>query len=361
MQDGKDFIREIRINPILPDESVIVTTERGKRPKKEEVPLIYDAREHDEACPFCRGNEAMTPPSIIQVPEIGDWQLRIIKNLYPMLGDDRQSTNFNFGMHQVFSGYGRHDVIVDHPNHGIQIYEMSEEHLSLLFLTYHRRAERLYQNDNRLKYVLIFKNFGPAAGASIKHTHSQIISTPVVPRNLQAEILTGNRFYQENQRCIFCDIIDEALTFEVTLYDKESREMKRKISVGQFVIERSERFIAIKPFASRYEWEMHILPLKHQADFLGTSQEDLADLARLFKKVMARLNAVLGGAPQYNFFFHSLPHSSEYAENVSAFHWHIEICPRTSISTGFELGSGFFVNTIAPEDAAERLRNVKLG
>lgn len=359
MQDEKDFIREIRINPILPDEPVIVTTERSKRPKKKETPPVHDERAHVADCPFCRGNEVMTPPSIVQVPETGDWQLRIIKNLYPMLGDDRFDRNFNYGMHQTFSGYGRHDVIVDHFNHGVRIHEMETGHLALLLSTYRNRAERLYQNDEQLKYVVVFKNYGPAAGASIAHTHSQIVATPVVPRNLQAELRAGNDFFQKNQRCIFCDLIDEALTFEVTLYDKVSQEVKRKISVGQFIVDRSERFIAIKPFASRYEWEIHILPLMHQADFLSATPEDLADLAKLFKRVMARLNAVLGGL-QYNFFFHSLPHGKEYAKDVPAFHWHIEICPRTSIPAGFELGSGFFVNTVAPEDAAEQLRNVKL-
>jgi len=125
------------------------------------------------------------------------------------------------------------------------------------------------------------------------------------------------------------------------------------------VIERSERFVAIKPFASRYEWEVHILPLAHGADFLDANSEDLVDLARIFRRTMARLHDVLGGA-QYNFLLHSLPHGNEYARCAPSYHWHIEICPRTSIPTGFELGAGLFVNTICPEDAAKRLRNVVL-
>jgi len=225
--------------------------------------------------------------------------------------------------------------------------------------TYRSRMEQLYHSNDRLKYVLLFKNFGPAAGASISHTHSQIIAMPVVPDNVQAEVRNSAAFYRTSQSCIFCTTIDEALTFEATLYDRESGEVRRKINVGQFVIERSHAFIAIKPFASRYEWEVHILPLKHQADFLDASPEDLADLARIFRRTMARLNTVLGGV-QYNFFFHSLPHGDEYAGNAPSFHWHIEICPRTSIPTGFELGSGLFVNTVCPEDAAEKLRSVVL-
>ena len=301
----------------------------------------------------------MTPAPIAQVPAEGDWQLRIVENLYPVLGDDRENPKFAFGLQQTIDGYGRHEVIIDHSSHGIRIHEMTEGHLALLLSTYRNRMEQLYHADDRLRYVLVFKNFGPAAGASIGHTHSQMIAMPVVPRNVLAEVRHSTVFYQAARQCIFCNLIDEALTFEATLYDRESGALRRKINVGQFVIERGSRFIAIKPFASRYEWEVHILPLAHQADFLDATPGDLVDLAGLFKRTMARLNTVLGGA-QYNYFVHSLPHGAEYVASAPAFHWHIEICPRTSIPTGFELGSGLFVNTICPEDAAEKLRNVVL-
>jgi UDPglucose--hexose-1-phosphate uridylyltransferase len=166
------------------------------------------------------------------------------------------------------------------------------------------------------------------------------------------------RFYEKHQRCIFCSLVDEALTFEATIYDRESGEVHRRIDVGQFVIERGERFIAIKPFASRYEWEVHILPLQHEADFQHASDDDLADLGEVLRRTMARLDAVLGGV-QYNYFLHSQPRHSD-TEIARSYHWHLEICPRTSIPTGFELGSGLFVNTVSPEEAAQRLRKVVL-
>ncbi len=357
--EQKKAVREIRINPVVPAESVLVATARGMRPKKEEPPAPHDMRPFVDACPFCRGNEARTPAPIAQVPAHGDWSLRIVENLYPVLGADRSTPHFAFGLQQTIEGYGRHEVIIDHSSHGIRIHEMTEEHLALLLSTYRTRMNDLYHSDPRLKYVLVFKNFGPAAGASIGHTHSQIIAMPVVPANVQAEVRNSLAFFQAGQRCIFCSLIDEALTFEATLYDRGSGEIRRKINVGQFVIERTSRFVAMKPFASRYEWEVHILPLAHAADFLDSSPEDLADLGRILRRTMERLNAVLGGV-QYNYFFHSLPHGEEQGESARAFHWHLEICPRTSIPTGFELGSGLFVNTICPEDAAERLRSVVL-
>ncbi len=359
MNHTSETVREIRINPIVPSESVLVATARGMRPKKAEERAPRDTRAHVDTCPFCSGNEHLTPPQIAVYPQQGPWVVRIVENLYPVLGDERENPTISFGLQQTIDGYGRHEVIIDHNSHGIALHEMSEPHLAMLFQAYRERMQQLYGADRRLRYVLVFKNFGPAAGGSIPHTHSQLIAMPVVPDNVQVEVTNSFAFYQKNQRCIFCALIDEALTFEATIYDRESGEIRRRIDVGQFVVERGEKFIAIKPFASRYEWEVHILPTVHQADFLSTTPDDLADLAKVLRRTMARLDAVLGGA-QYNYFLHSLPRAPDSAACADSFHWHLEICPRTSIPTGFELGSGLFVNTVSPEEAASRLRAVQL-
>lgn len=355
-------VREIRINPVVPSQSVLVATARGMRPKKAEELAPRDTRARVETCPFCPGNEHMTPPAIatFDTPNRdAGWSIRIVENLYPVLGDNRQNPNLAFGLQQTIDGYGRHEVIIDNDQHGIGVHEMSCDHLVTLFGAYRSRMEQLYAADRRLRYVLVFKNFGPAAGASIAHTHSQMIATPVVPDNVTAEVENSKVFYAKHQRCIFCSLIDEALTFEARIYDRESGEIRRRIDVGQYVVERGEKFIAIKPFASRYEWEVHILPLAHESDFVRMDAADLSDLARVLKRTMARLDHVLGGA-QYNYFLHSLPHHADCVDCAASYHWHLEICPRTTIPTGFELGSGLFVNTVAPEDAAERLRAVML-
>lgn len=362
MTDGEKTakaIREIRINPVVPGESVLIATARSLRPKKEEPPVPHDGRAHVEACPFCRGNEGKTPPAIAQVPPSGEWRIRIVENLYPVLGDDQQNPNLAFGLQQTIDGYGRHEVVIDHASHGIRVHEMDEEHLGLLFSTYRDRMVALYSTNPSVRAVLVFKNFGPAAGASIAHSHSQIVAMPVVPYNIGAEVRNSAAYHEKTGRCIFCSLIDEALTFEATFYDRDSGIVRRKISVGQYIIERGRRFIAIKPFASRFEWEVQILPLTHEADFMNLSADDAADLGRVFRRIMARLNAVLGGA-QYNYFIHSLPHNPGAEARRLSYHWHIEICPRTSVPTGFELGSGLFMNTISPEDATARLRSVEI-
>jgi UDPglucose--hexose-1-phosphate uridylyltransferase len=349
------ILREIRIDPIVPTRSVLISTARGKRPLQEETPVSRDLREHVETCPFCRGNEHQTPPASLQVPADGKWDVRIVENLYPILDDDPLTPGLPPGMQQAIAGYGHHEVIIDHPNHGIALDQMSERHLALLFGVYRDRMQALYETDPRIHYVLIFKNFGKAAGASIPHSHSQIIAMPIVPHNVHGEVQSSLDFYRKTETCIFCALIDEALSFETTTYNRKSGEISQNYQTARYVIDQGEKFIAIKPFASRYEWEVHILPLQHNSNFIETPPDDLADLARVLRRTMLRLKAVIGEV-QYNYFLHSVPHVKNSREFTKSFHWHIEICPRTSIPSGFELGSGLFVNTVSPESAAHKLR-----
>ena len=227
------IIREIRINPIVPSESVLVATARSMRPEKEETPCLHDSRPYVDTCPFCKGNEAMTPSSISQVPTPdSDWQIRIVENLYPVLGDDREAPDFAFGLQQTIDGYGRHEVVIDHICHGIRIHEMTEEHITLLLLTYQGRMGSCIIQITGSNMCLYLKISEPAAGASIGHTHSQIIAMPVVPDNVQEEVRNSAVFYQTAHRCIFCSLIDEALNFEATIYNRESGAVQRRINVG---------------------------------------------------------------------------------------------------------------------------------
>lgn len=356
---NKDAIREIRINPVVPTESVLVATARGMRPRKKEQRVARDTREHVETCPFCRGNESMTPPALMALPDEKNWQIRIVENLFAILGDDEKRPNLILGLQQTIDGYGRHEVIIDHCQHGIAVYDMPVSHIKNLFKAYQDRMLALYEADERICYVLVFKNFGPAAGASISHTHSQLIAMPVVPENVHNELYHSFEYYNKQQQCIYCALIDEALTFEATIYDRNSGAVRRRIDIGQYIVEKSEHFIVIKPFASRYEWEVHIMPLVHQADFINCDEVYLEDFAGILKRTMLRLDKVLGGV-QYNYFMHTLPHGGAFASHQNNYHWHLEITPRTSIPTGFELGSGLYVNTISPEQAAQQLRDVEL-
>jgi UDPglucose--hexose-1-phosphate uridylyltransferase len=226
-------VREIRINPIVPSESVLVATARSMRPKKAEELAPRDTRKHVETCPFCRGNEHKTPPRSWPGPIAATGRFAWSKSLSGAgrLTARRPAT---FTATRP-DGYGRHEVIIDHHEHGIAVQDMAESHLAALFGVYQTRMRQLFESDERLKYVLVFKNFGPAAGASIPHTHSQVIAMPVVPENVDAEVKNSAAHYAKHHHCIFCALIDEALTFEATIYDRNSGAVRRKISVGQYV------------------------------------------------------------------------------------------------------------------------------
>ena len=231
MTDQSDSIREIRINPIVPSESVLVSTARGMRLCKDEAPAFCDICKHVDRCLFCTGNEHLILLTVVVFLVIGNWEVRVVENLYPVLGDDSTSSNLVFGLQQAIDGYGRHEVIIDHPQHGIAMQDMSEAHLVRLVSMYRDRDRALYAADERIQYVLVFKNFGPAAGASIPHTHSQVIAIPVVPETVYNEVVHSRHYFEKNRQCIFCSLIDEALTFEATIYDRESGSVRRKINV----------------------------------------------------------------------------------------------------------------------------------
>lgn len=350
-----ETIREIRINPIIPAESVLIATGRDERPGSNKERIILGERPFVEDCPFCPGNEDKTPEQIFRSPEKGQWSLRVVRNLYPAFGEDSESSAFNMGVYNTINGYGHHEVIVDHSQHGIKVSEMSELHLARLFQLYRDRMSNLYLANKRHVYVMIFKNFGPASGGSIPHTHSQIIAMPVIPANVEMEISNSLKFYQKHDQCIFCTLIDEKLSYEATIHDKKRGEFLRKLNVADYFIDQNRRFIAIKPFASRYPWEVHILPKYHCHDFRNSSVGDCAEIASLVKSVIERLEKVLGTV-QYNYFLHSAPNGVKNEKCRKSFHWHLEICPRTSIPNGFEIGSGLAINTLSPEKGARLLR-----
>ena len=190
-----------------------------------------------------------------------------------------------------------------------------------------------------LRYVLIFKNHGAQAGATLEHSHTQLIATPIIPRILQEELDGSRRYYELKERCVFCDIVQQETA------DNNARR----------VVATSERFVALAPFAPRFPFETWILPRRHDAAFQSVAEEgEFEDLAALFKEVLQRLNLALE-RPPYNFVIHTAPVSDGDLEH---YHWHIEIMPKLTRVAGFEIGSGFYINPTPPEDAAQYLRDI---
>ena len=330
---------ELRKDPIT-GRWVIISTDRAKRPTdfvRESVQIKGKG-----FCPFCYGNEAKTPPEILAYGRNGGprdssgWTVRVVPNKFPALGIEGDLDREGEGLFDRMNGVGAHEVIVETPDHQSTLATMSEKALEEVLWAYRDRILDL-KNDKRFRYILIFKNHGEAAGASLEHTHSQLIALPIVPKRVREEVDSGKHYYQEKERCIFCDIIRQEVESEVR------------------VITENTQFIALAPYAPRFPFEIWLLPKQHGSAFENNPSPVFTSLARVLKDCLMRLDAVLDH-PAYNYMLHTSPIGEESNEH---FHWHIEIMPKLTKVAGFEWGTGFYINTVSPEDAATYLRDAE--
>jgi len=326
---------ELRKDPVI-GRWVIVAEERAQRP--------HDFHSESTAptggfCPFCEGHESKTPPEIFALREPGTapnspgWRVRVVPNKFPVLRVEGKIEKRAHGMYDRMRGLGAHEVFIETPNHLCSLTALEDSHVTEVLTAYQIRMTDL-KRDRRLAYGMLFKNVGRAGGASLEHTHSQLIATPVVPRRVAEEVAGAKQFYDYRDRCVFCDIIDQEL------------------SVDERVVLVTDRFVAVTPYASRFPFETWVLPRRHSSHFEDSSPEELEDLAFLLKRTLLRIENALENPP-YNYMLHTGAFSTGPLEH---YHWHIEIIPRVTQTAGFEWGTGFYINPVSPEAAAGFLR-----
>ena len=330
---------ELRKDPII-GRWVIISTERGKRPHDFVVePEVVKGG----FCPFDPGNEHTTPPEVLAYrdpgtePNTPGWQLRVVNNKFPALAKEGNLDRRGEGMFDQMNGIGAHEVIIESPDHHATLADIPLDGFFRVLTAYRDRIVTLGA-DPRFRYVLIFKNQGRAAGASLEHSHSQLIALPVVPELVMEELTGGKFYFNYKERCVFCDMIRQ--------------ELQQRVRV---ILENDE-FVAISPFAPRSPFEIWILPKMHQSSYIDLKDESYRLLAELFSETLKRLEKALGKVP-YNFMLHTAPIAEP---ELNYYHWHFEIVPKLTLIAGFEWGSGFYINPTPPEDAAQYLREVQL-
>jgi UDPglucose--hexose-1-phosphate uridylyltransferase len=338
---------ELRKDPVV-GRWVIIATERAKRPSDFKVP---EQKRATGSCVFCEGHEHETPPEIYALrpgasnPDTPGWDVRVVPNKYPALSTVGDPNREGLGMCDLMNGVGTHEVIIETPEHGRDLAELSQDHIAKVLMTYRRRIESL-RDDRRLKYVLIFKNQGRAAGASLEHAHSQLIATPITPKRVKEKLAGAKRHYDYRRRCIFCDYIKQ----EVDLF-------------GERLVLETGHFVVLSPFAARFPFEMWILPKRHAPDYTYIEGDETVDLAGALKQILTRLGVALGNPP-FNYVLHHAPfrrpRGGYWTTIEEDYHWHIELMPRLTRIAGFEWGSGFYINPTPPEAAADILRDVRL-
>lgn len=330
---------DLRKDPIV-GRWVIVAEIRAGRPNDFAAEQL---KRGDRVCPFCEGNESHTPDEILAVREPGSepngrgWRVRVIANKFPALEREGELGGLDTGLYAMLPGVGAHEVIIESPRHITSTSQLSETELAEVLCVYRDRLVEL-KKDRRLAYGMIFKNVGPAAGASLEHLHGQLIATPIVPINVCEEMEGSQKFYDYWGCCVYCEMVE--------------RELESK---ARMVLE-TPGFAAFCPFAARFAFETWIVPKRHASRYEFASNDDLRELSIILKKTVEKLEAALE-KPAYNYIIHTAPFDTD---ELGHYHWHIEIMPRVSKAAGFEWGSGFYINPVAPETAAKMLRECGL-
>ena len=318
---------------------VIIATDRARRPRdfiREPVVL-----RGDHFCPFCPGNEEKTPPEILAYrqsggPNEGGWTLRVVANKFPALRVEGELERQGEGLYDKMNGIGAHEVIIETPDHNLTLGELPEKRIEDVFWAFRDRILDL-KKDRRLRYILIFKNHGEAAGASIEHTHSQLIALPVIPKRVMEEMDGAKKYFDFKERCIYCDIV------------------RQESETGTRVVLETDHFLAVSPYAPRFPFETWILPQQHRSHFEEADTASIQNLAWVQRTILRKMDKVLEHSP-YNFIIHTAP-IQEGA--MTHYHWHIEIMPKLTSVAGFEWGAGFYINPTPPEESAKFLREAE--
>lgn len=349
---------ELRQEPITGN-WVIIATERNKRPS--DFPARHEERKGG-ACPFCKGNEKLTPPEITAYREAGThpdepgWWIRVVPNKFPALdnksadlaGSELPGTLWVDSKHACTSeirhnfytsmnGTGAHEVIVESPEHDQSLEQHNPAQIQEIFRAWRDRHRALMARAP-IRYVQIFKNVGAIAGASLEHPHSQVIATPLIPTVIENELAGARSFFVDRGTCPYCEMI------------------AHEEAVGDRLIAGNQQFIAFCPYASRFPFEITILPRRHLADFSGLDDSMLQDLSAIVKVTMQKMTTSLS-RPPYNLTLHTAP--AGFTE-APYYHWHLEILPRLTIVAGFEWGTGIYINPTPPETAARYLRETAI-
>lgn len=332
---------ELRQDPAT-KEWVIIARERAKRPDqfRESRDRVSVEKAHKSVCPFCPGNEQLTPGEVFALRNSGGkgqfgWRVRVVPNKFAALAPVGVMPLHNsLAFFHSAEGYGHHEVIIESPDHN-QILPLMSEQQFLEILYAYRQRYNVLSKDPRVKLVLLFRNHGKRAGTSLEHPHSQLVATPIIPFHIRQKYEVAIRHYDDTGHCLYCDLVQE------------------EHAAGVRVVLESPQLLVVHPFASQVPFETWILPKEHNPCFARISSEQMVELASVLRRILRGLHDALGN-PDFNLIVHTAPIEDEAKPY---FVWHIEIRPRMTTQAGFELGTGIYINTAVPEETAQFMKS----
>lgn len=322
---------ELRQDPTTKD-WVVIASERARRPeqfKREPPPTI----QQNSVCPFCPGNESLTPAPIAELADEQGWKLRVIPNKFAAFQRDVRHRQHRVNLFNAQEAYGYHEVVIESHDHQTTLGQMSVDRVREVLQTYRDRHLAM-REDARVKLVLAFRNHGPSAGASLSHPHSQIVGTPIIPPRIRRKYDVAIRYFDDTGECVYCTV------------------RNAECASGERVLLETRFLVAIHPFASQVPFETWIIPKRHNPSFAYIDDRELHDLAQTLRSILGAMHRSLGN-PDYNLIVHTAPVEDE---RKPYFVWHVEIRPRLATPAGFELGTGVFINTAVPEETAAYFR-----
>lgn len=327
---------ELRQN-VLTREWVIISPERAKRPdefaRKKDGEHILP--EYVPECPFCVGNEDLTINELFRVSDNKGWKVRVVSNKYPALTSQGERVRRVEGIYRSMTAVGYHEVIVEHRLHNMTMALMTDDEVVDILKVYRQRYQEI-KKDSRIEAIILFKNHGEAAGTSVSHPHSQLVATPIVPNQIRSRMEEAIRYFDDTGECVCC------------------RTVQDELQAKERLIFQSSNFIAFIPYAALSPFHTWIFPLRHVSSFDEIDDEEIKELAKCLRTVLAKLYHGLNN-PDFNCSIRSIPTRDLRTEY---FHWYFTIVPRVTKTAGFEIGSGMYVNTALPEESAEFLRMV---
>ena len=284
-------------------EWVIIARERAKRPDqfRKTEPRPLPPRFRDD-CPFCPGHEDRTPPAVLSIPQDGAWGARVVPNKFAAVQPGLSPARHRMGRHVCAEGYGIAEVVVESPRHDLSPATMRDASVVRLLEAFAQRY-RAIERRPAINLITLFRNHGPLAGTSLEHPHSQLIATPIVPPHVQDPVDNARAYFNNEGRCVFCDILGE--------------ELEQRVRV----IEETDRFVSFVPFAARSPFETRIYPKRHWGTFGGTTPEERADLGALLRRTLGRIHRALDD-PDLNLVIRSAAIGDE---DVRYYHWYVEI------------------------------------
>ena len=327
----------------------------GRRERPIEYQKAPESLDTQPPCPFCPDYEHQTPPTLWSGKEkagqiysnersasnnplgSNDWSVRVFANRYPALSSDscREKVNKTGNDEYFLQTVGGHEVIVDTRQHTDLIAQTTVGESRLLFLAIRDRINTWNEN-NGIEHISVFKNSGGAAGASMTHSHCQLIATNYLPGNIQHQLQRMNSHLHQVGECLICSMTNSEIA------DRER------------VICETEEVIAYSPYASAFPFQVRLTSKTHLAQFEKLSDATLHECAILTRNLIIALQE-MHPTVSYNLIFSTLPKKQH--SHRKAFHWSIDLCPRITSFAGYEIATGSMINTVLPEDAARTYRS----